>query len=158
MTIKWAPPWLKALGSRNSPLVDDAEVQAEVARLKVRFEREERQQSGELFAGPMAQPPVPDERPRPLTEILPPPTPDRKDRFDDAVQPTADVDLPPWSAGTGGAMTGGAMTGGPPRELPPFVAPPEAPPPPVDRPPGTFQFLPYTDDEDDEDDERDLDD
>lgn len=148
MAIKFAPPWLKRLSADDGPLVDDAEVQREVARLKVRYEREERRAQGEMFVDPMVEADRP-EAPTALGDIVVPLTEAPRERFDRPVQPTptdmaeAPTEAPPRPVGLPGAG-GGTAIPGMATERPTFFAPPAAPPPPLpaDRPPGTFQFDP----------------
>ena len=141
MPIKWAPPWLKALGGDASPLKDEAWVHDDLAKLKARSEAEDRMASGQLFAGPLA-PKLPPSVPSPqaLGEILPsrqkpllpPPGP---------TEPTPPV--PPAAIDQVTGMPTQVQGGG-------FLAPPGAPPPPppADRPPGAFHFPPPNEDHD----------
>lgn len=142
MPIRFAPPWLRKLGSDDSPLVDDGEVQDEVARMKVRYEIEDRAKTGGLFAGPVDPHPKAPPTPSALTDILP-----TGEESDVAVPPTnepppsppglpSDLAIPTHAMPDLGGSTGGMA-------LPSFIAPPSAPPPPpADRPPGTFRFEP----------------
>lgn len=124
MALKFVPPFLKKLAAEGGPLVDNSEIQDEIARMKVRYEREDRASRGDLFAGPVSDGPKPQAgRSLPFPELSPSePGPSSLDR-----PPVPKPDpLPPLERGL------------------PFglVAPPDAPPPPLpaDRPPGTFRF------------------
>jgi hypothetical protein len=145
MPIRFAPPWLKALGSDQSPLEDDGAIHDEMARMKVAYEREERQLAGELFAGPIEPRQRRADTPPALDAWLPtgeeglPGT--RPTQAEPA--PASPPTLPPGLAPSPPPLGGTTDTAASPSSLPSFTAPPSAPPPPpADRPVGTFRFEP----------------
>lgn len=125
-SIKFAPPFLKKLAAPDSPLVDDGEIQEELARMRVEAEREERQSRGDLFAGPVAAAaPKPQDLSLPFPELaagLPTRDPLRR-------PVAAPIESPPLDPPMPNGLVG-------------LIAPPDAPPPPLpaDRPPGMFRF------------------
>lgn len=136
MPSMMAPPWLVKLAAPSGPLVDDAEVHRELARMKVRAEREDAMARGELFRGPMA--PSRPEPPRPLPFEPSPPAPIRppSPEPEPAAPPSAPVPSADLSTFRSPAPVGMEGT---------VIAPPGAPPP-ADRPPDTFRFPPLKDD------------
>jgi hypothetical protein len=148
MAITHAPPWLKKL-SKSTVLVDDAEVQAEVARLKLRAEQDEKREQGGMFSGPMLPTETPAPPSLPFPELQPPPM--RGDRFNQPVLPPIDEPVPPPSPLASPVPSAGPLMEEPainapnaPMPMPAFIAPPGAPPPPppADRPPGSFALPP----------------
>jgi hypothetical protein len=128
--IKFAPPWLKALGGDASPLKDEAWIHDKLAKLRAEAMAEDARQHDALFRGPMA--PGRDRPPTPaaVADILP------DERRSAPLLPPAPLDQakPPPPAAID------QVTGMPRQIQTGLIAPPGAPPPPppADRPPGTF--------------------
>lgn len=140
MPVRFAPPWLRSLGSDTSPLVDDGKVQDQIIKLKLEFERQDRRANGEMFVDPMIEPKTNTPPTLPFGDLNYQ-SPDKpKDRFEEPLQPQPKTTDVPASPLTMPSLGGGPMPA--PVERP-FIAPPSAPPPPpADRPPGMFRFDP----------------
>lgn len=142
MPIRFVPPFLKKLASDRSPLIDDHEIQAEIAREKARAEREDRDLRGELFHAPMRE----EVQQAPLSMPFPElnatgPDPSRG-RMERPIAPPALSDVAPESPRPSPVPE--ATLPMPPQSdfLSGPIIPPGAPPPPppADRPPGSFRF------------------
>lgn len=144
MPIRFAPKFLTKLArDPNTVLKNDADVQKEIAQMRVSMEREDNQRRGEIFSGPMIEDQGKQPLSLPFPELAMQDQPKGDGRLDEPMLPAPQTEAAPPKnpspvpeANLTSPTPDSSLGGG-------YISPPNAPPPPpADRPPGLFVFPP----------------